>query len=146
MLGSGVIKLTEKGGTQCSLYNKEKLVGMIYYKLKLKKADEYSLWFYLMFIRLWQIFELWTCEFIFLILKLKMVLITILFYQILNPYKLTQWKIIKISSYFLEQKLLNLSPNFLLYFLISISCISFDNKCFYIPICSIWFRNIRIFK
>ena len=40
MIGKGAIKLTEKGATKCTLENKGKKVGMLYYKVKLHKFEE----------------------------------------------------------------------------------------------------------
>ncbi len=40
ILGSGVVKLTEKGGTKCTLEKDGEKVGMVYYKIKLKKSKE----------------------------------------------------------------------------------------------------------
>ncbi len=38
MLGCGVVKLKEKGGTKCTLEKDGKKVGMVYYKIKLRKV------------------------------------------------------------------------------------------------------------
>ena len=40
VIGTGVIKLTEKGSTKCTLEKDGKKVGMLYYKLKLQKFEE----------------------------------------------------------------------------------------------------------
>ncbi len=39
-IGTGMIKLTEKGATRCTLESNGKKVGMLYYKVKLQKFEE----------------------------------------------------------------------------------------------------------